>query len=47
LTPPEQDAALIGQFLQYVPDYLRDEFSFGFAAGLDLLRWQTSLQWTN
>jgi transcriptional regulator with XRE-family HTH domain len=47
LTAPQNDVALIAQFLQYVPDYLQEEFGFGFAAGLDCLRRQSNLQWTN
>jgi hypothetical protein len=46
-SPKENDARLIGQFLQCVPDYLRQEFGFGFARGLDLLRRQSNLKWTN
>jgi transcriptional regulator with XRE-family HTH domain len=47
LTPAESDAALIAAFLRYVPDYLQSEYGMGFASGLDCLRRQKNLQWTN
>jgi transcriptional regulator with XRE-family HTH domain len=47
LTKPENYAALIAKFLQFVPDYLQSEFGFGFAAGLDCLRRQKNLRWAN
>jgi hypothetical protein len=47
LTPPEDDARLVAQFLEYVPGYLQNEFGFGFVRALDLLRRQKDLRWTN
>jgi hypothetical protein len=50
VTLKQDDAALIAAFLCEIPpgyEFLRDEYAYGFARGLDLLRRQRDLRWTN
>ncbi len=50
ITLPQDDIALIAQFISYIPPhfaFLRDDFAAGFARALDLLRRQKELRWLN
>jgi hypothetical protein len=50
VTLKQDDAALIAAFLCEIPpgyEFLRDEYAYGFARGLDLLRREKLLRWTN
>jgi hypothetical protein len=49
ITLPEDDAALIGQFISYIPphaEWLRDEYAYDFAAALDCCR-RNRNQWAS